>query len=216
MFDEFKNKLGKEVKGISLFSQSNNPFLQIKDIFDDDKLSQAEKRWAKFENQTLKGYNFWLFSWIPLMYSFLSLLWFIKVPGGIFSLFTGIVLFNLTVFIFYRGFNNLQKFKRLPNYFSCIADSKNGSLDEISAYLGYPYEVVVSDIEFLINKGILEKTFINHSKRVIVSPLIGEDVSKKSRSIVCPNCGATNKIIGQTTECEFCGSILTNTKEVIS
>ena len=110
----------------------------------------------------------------------------------------------------------MPMYKRLPNYFACIADSKNGSLDAISASLGYPYETVVSDIEFLINRGILEKTYINHSRRLITSPLIGEVILQDARRVLCPNCGATNEIIGQTKECDFVERYCSETIVVIS
>lgn len=176
---------------------------KVKDIFVDDKFTQAEKRYQRYR-ESRKSSEF-AAAGLLLMYGFF---FFSASAYGFGNIILGIILLAGGGYLGYLGYLKLKMLKRLPNYFSCIAESKNGSLDDISANLGYPYEMVVSDIEFLINKGILEKTFVNHSKRIIVSPLIGEIISKASRSVICPNCGATNQIIGQTTECEFCGSIL--------
>lgn len=205
----------------SELEQDNAPRIYPKDIFDDDKLLQAEKRWMLYKEQSneLIG-TIIFFSFMPLFFAFATFV--TSYPFrtfrtfGIFGAFPTLSLLLLVIGILmivipstYRIIVS-PKFKRIPHYFSCIAESKNGSLDEISDSLGYPYDVVVSDIEFLINKGILEKTFINRSKRIVVSQLIGESVVKKSKSLSCPNCGATNTIIGKTTECEYCGSTISD------
>lgn len=200
MLDELKSKLGNEIK------EYMSP-QKVGDIYENNKLAQAEKRFQKYMEINSNGYAPFVISFLPFICSFGAIS--ISTEGGGFiSLMIGILLAILGFWIIYLGYKQLPRYKRLPNYFTCIADSKNGSLDNIATALGYPYETVVADIELLINKGILEKTFINHSKRLITSPLIGETISKDSRSVLCPNCGATNKIIGQTTECEFCGSTL--------
>lgn len=157
----------------------------------------------KYESNNLKG----AFASLGSLIIFLGL----SVLAAAFSWITILISIVFTIVglvLIIIELTRIPMYKRLPNYFACIADSKNGSLDAISASLGYPYETVVSDIEFLINRGILEKTYINHSRRLITSPLIGEVILQDARRVLCPNCGATNEIIGQTKECDFCGTVL--------
>lgn len=194
MFEEVKKQI------TNIFPRA----VAVKDIFLDDKLTQAEKRYQRFRESESGGES--AIASLLLMFGLGQVFLFIGGEYGFLGLSIGLILSAGASYLFYLEYLKRPMFKRLPNYFSCIAESKNGSLDDISAYLGYPYEIVISDIDFLINKGILEKSFINHSKRVIVSPLIGEAVLKYSSNRVCSNCGATNKIIGQTSECEYCGS----------
>lgn len=201
MLDELKNKLGNEIK------EYISP-QKVGDIYENDKLAQAEKRFQKYMEINSNGYAPFVISFLPFICSFGAISIYTEEGGSFISLMIGVLLVILSFWIIYLGYKQLPRYKRLPNYFTCIADSKNGSLDNIATALGYPYETVVADIELLIKEGILEKTFINHSKRLITSPLIGETISKNLRSVLCPNCGATNEIIGETAECEFCGTIL--------
>lgn len=180
--------------------------VKVEDIFLDDKLTQAEKRYQRFQESGAKVK--FTRGGVLSMFGLGQIFFFINGDYGFLGLSIGLILLARGGYLIYSGYLKRSMLKRLPNYFSCIAHSKNGSLDDISTYLDYPYETVVSDIEFLINKAILEKTFINHSKRMIVSPLIGETVLKNSNNVICSSCGATNKIIGQATECEYCGSTL--------
>lgn len=201
MFDDLKNEIAKKTKEILCQRQA-------KDIFEDDKLLQAEKRLQKYMQIIVNGYVFFLLGAGTLMYSFLFLYSYIEIGFGFFSLFLGIAFALVTMYFFYTGYQSFPRYKRFPLYLSRIADSKDGSLDKISASIGYPYEVVVSDIEFLIQKNILEKTYINHSQRVVISPVIGESISKSSVTQKCPNCGASISFIGQSVECEYCGSTI--------
>ncbi|MGT2964768.1 hypothetical protein [Streptococcus acidominimus] len=201
MLDNFKNASSK-IKNENVFSRA---FQQPKDIFENDKLLQAEKRLQKFMESTYNGYFPFLVGLLPIMYSFFSLYGYINGYGA-FSLIFAIILALIGFGVYYIGFMRLPQYKRFPLYLSAIADSKNGSLDKITNTVGFPYEIVVADIEFLIQKNILEKTYINHSKRVITSTLIGEVVSKSTATQKCSNCGATVTFLGQSTECEYCGS----------
>lgn len=195
MLDDLKNKVTGNMKdlgqslGFNLFSKEKA-----------DMLARAQK---KYKSRSLRG----MFANIGGLIIF----WGLGVLGIAFNWITILISIVLTVVglvLIIIELTRIPMYKRLPNYFACIADSKNGSLDAISASLGYPYETVVSDIEFLINRGILEKTYINHSRRLITSPLIGEVILQDARRVFCPNCGATNEIIGQTKECDFCGTVL--------
>lgn len=198
MLDELKNKVTEvtgnmkdlgEAFGFNLFSKEKA-----------DMLLKVQK---KYESRTGKG----LFA----ISGSLIIFWGLAVLAAAFNWITILISIVFTVVglvLIIIELTRMPMYKRLPNYFACIADSKNGSLDAISASLGYPYETVVSDIEYLINRGILEKTYINHSRRLITSPLIGEVILQEARRVLCPNCGATNEVIGQTKECDFCGTVL--------
>ena len=181
MLDDLKNKVTEVTGNMKDLGQSLGF-----NLFSKEKADMLLKVQKKYESRNLKG--IFAIIWITILISIVF-----TVVGLV------LIIIELT---------RMPMYKRLPNYFACIADSKNGSLDAISASLGYPYETVVSDIEFLINRGILEKTYINHSRRLITSPLIGEVILQDARRVLCPNCGATNEIIGQTKECDFCGTVL--------
>ncbi|MGQ0309857.1 hypothetical protein [Streptococcus sp. cx1] len=195
MLDDLKNKVTGNMKdigesvGFNLFSKEKA-----------DMLARAQK---KYKLRSLRGwlaYYGGLIIFLGLSVLAIAFNWITILISIVFTI-VGLILIIIEL-------TRMPMYKRLPNYFACIADSKNGSLDAISASLGYPYETVVSDIEFLINRGILEKTYINHSRRLITSPLIGEVILQDARRVLCPNCGATNEIIGQTKECDFCGTVL--------
>lgn len=195
MLDDLKNKVTGNIKDLGQ-SLGFNFFSKEKA----DMLLEVQK---KYESRNLKG-TFSLIGGFIIFHGLIALViafnWITILISIVFTI-VGLVLIIIEL-------TRMPMYKRLPNYFACIADSKNGSLDAISASLGYPYETVVSDIEFLINRGILEKTYINHSRRLITSPLIGEVILQDARRVLCPNCGATNEIIGQTKECDFCGTVL--------
>lgn len=199
MFDNLKNEFAKKTKE-TLFMR------QAKDIFEDDKLLQAEKRLQKYMQSIFNGYSFFLIGGGLLFYSFILISIYISSWGGFALLLVGIVLALVGIWCCYLGFIRFPQYKRFPLYLSAIADSKDGSLDKIANTVGYPYETVIADIEFLIQKDILERTYINHSKRVIVSILVGESVSKSTSIQNCPNCGATVTFLGKSTECDYCGS----------
>ena len=195
MLDDLKNKVTGNIKDLGQ-SLGFNFFSKEKA----DMLLEVQK---KYESRNLKG-TFSLIGGFIIFHGLIALViafnWITILISIVFTI-VGLVLIIIEL-------TRMPMYKRLPNYFACIADSKNGSLDAISASLGYPYETVVSDIEFLINRGILEKTYINHSRRLITSPLIGEVILQDARRVLCPNCGATNEMIGQTKECDFCGTVL--------
>lgn len=198
MLDDLKNKVTEVTGNMKDLGQSLGF-----NFFSKEKADMLLEVQKKYESNNLKG----AFASLGSLIIFVGL----SVLAAAFSWITILISIVFTIVglvLIIIELTRMPMYKRLPNYFACIADSKNGSLDAISASLGYPYETVVSDIEFLINRGILEKTYINHSRRLITSPLIGEVILQDTRRVLCPNCGATNEIIGQTKECDFCGTVL--------
>ena len=195
MLDDLKNKVTEVTGNMKDLGQSLGF-----NFFSKEKADMLLEVQKKYESNNLKGAFASLIIFLGLSVLAAAFSWITILISIVFTI-VGLVLIIIEL-------TRIPMYKRLPNYFACIADSKNGSLDAISASLGYPYETVVSDIEFLINRGILEKTYINHSRRLITSPLIGEVILQDARRVLCPNCGATNEIIGQTKECDFCGTVL--------
>ena len=198
MLDDLKNKVTEVTGNMKDLGQSLGF-----NFFSKEKADMLLEVQKKYESKNLKG----AFSWLGGFIIFHGLIALVIAFNWI-TILISIVLNVVGLVLIIIELKRIPMYKRLPNYFACIADSKNGSLDAISASLGYPYETVVSDIEFLINRGILEKTYINHSRRLITSPLIGEVILQEVRRVLCPNCGATNEVIGQTKECDFCGTVL--------
>ena len=84
--------------------------------------------------------------------------------------------------------------------------------------MGKTYDVAKQDIQKLITKGYLKNAYINEGTREVVLPNIIQgqpsdmantaSSSVETKIVTCPCCGANNTVIGETGECEYCGSPL--------
>lgn len=107
----------------------------------------------------------------------------------------------------------------VKKYLSIIVNGNERQLDAIASSMGKSYDDVKNDIQNIINKGYLKNAYINEGTREIVLPnnntVIQSDfatdsgvaaTSMTSKIVACSCCGANNTIVGETGECEYCGS----------
>ncbi len=110
--------------------------------------------------------------------------------------------------------------ENVRKYLSVIVNGNERQIDVIATSLGKSYDVAKNDIQNMINKGYLKSAYINEGTREIVLPnnnvqeqvemvASGTTISNITTKIVaCSCCGANNTIMGETGECEYCGSPL--------
>lgn len=104
-----------------------------------------------------------------------------------------------------------------------------GSLDDMAYVLGETFEVTSQNVQDLIDNGLLEDSYIDQTRRILVSPVVGsryrtqlgqgsadtgdapqaKDSKPEVRAVKCPNCGGMNYITnGAGNICDYCGSPL--------
>ncbi len=104
-----------------------------------------------------------------------------------------------------------------------------GSLDDMAHFLGETFEVTSQNVQDLIDNGLLEDSYIDQTRRILVSPVVGskyrtqpgqaladtgnapqaKDPKPEVRAVKCPNCGGVNHITDGTGNiCDYCGSPL--------
>ncbi len=104
-----------------------------------------------------------------------------------------------------------------------------GSLDDMAHFLGETFEVTSQNVQDLIDNGLLEDSYIDQTRRILVSPVVGskyrtqpgqaladtgnapqaKDPEPEVRAVKCPNCGGVNHITDGTGNiCDYCGSPL--------
>ena len=115
-----------------------------------------------------------------------------------------------------------QKIKReadeVKKYLSVIVNGNERQIDVIASSMGKAYDVTKNDIQKLIDKGYLKNAYINEGTRELVLPdtvceqsegaLKAVTGNAEVKTVACPCCGANNTVIGETGECEYCGSLL--------
>lgn len=198
-----------EDKKIQKLADLGNQFFKYGKFLGTDEVKIAQQKLEGYLSQN-SAELYYLLTGLPSLWIFTIVINVITEEIELIWLLATIPLILVILILIYIGLKkkNQELYKRLPNYISCIANSREGSLDDISKTLGYPYETVVSDIQLLINKDILDNTYINHANRKIVSPILGKYNTQQPNSLICPNCGANNEFYGKNSECEFCGSVI--------
>lgn len=113
-----------------------------------------------------------------------------------------------------------QEAKEIKEYLSIIVNRNVRQLEAMVYITGKPYEIIHADIQKMIDKGYLKEAYIDEGLREVVlpncaatpldgfSPNPSEAVAVQSKVVICPCCGANNTIVGETGECEYCGSPL--------
>ena len=136
MLDDLKNKVTEVTGNMKDLGQSLGF-----NFFSKEKADMLLEVQKKYESRNLKG-NFSLLGGLIIF-------WGLGVLGIAFNWITILISIVFTVVglvLIIIELTRMPMYKRLPNYFACIADSKNGSLDAISASLGYPYEGSLSTV----------------------------------------------------------------------
>lgn len=101
-------------------------------------------------------------------------------------------------------------------YYSLVVNERLKAIDQIASIVGKNYSDVKSDLQKMINKGMIKNAYINESLRLIVLTETHhtgyaepKSVNTNStRVVTCECCGANNTISFNHAECEYCGSPL--------
>lgn len=163
-----------------------------------------------------------------------------QVVGVLSYIFTGLAIIvsigekitplDISMFLFFGiiGFVLCRSAKKIrvnreniKQYLSIIVDGGIYRLDNIAAARGKTYEAVKRDVQKMIQKGYLNRAYIDESTGEVV--LLGVKVKEvekteavnrtspqkpEGKKITCSCCGATNTITGESGECEYCGALL--------
>ncbi len=132
---------------------------------------------------------------------------------------------SLIIFFCLAGFVLRKVAKKIKNdaesvkqYLAIIVNGNVRQLDNIAATTGKSYEVVRTEVQKMIQKGYLKNAYIDESTREVVLPNnrpvettatynnVSSDEKHVTKIVVCPCCGANNTIVGESGECEYCGS----------
>lgn len=120
----------------------------------------------------------------------------------------------------YKGSEYIKKGAKFNRYVAIVNSSSDTYIDNIAAVYTTSYEQAATDLQEMIDAGYFMNSYIDINRRELVMPKkaastnINQNVpintvNEKSRTIKCPNCGATNTIVpGLKNECEYCGSPL--------
>lgn len=116
---------------------------------------------------------------------------------------------------FYFGNKRNKKMKIYDKYMSYISSRKKIKIDGLCNSVGVSYDVTLKMLEEMISKGFIEgyledDELIMKKNEGSTQQIIEETPKTKQTKIVkCKECGAKNTvIIGETKECEYCGSKL--------
>lgn len=132
----------------------------------------------------------------------------------------GIILFfGIAGFALQRVSKKIKReAEEVKKYLSVIVNGNEKQIDVIASSMGKTYDVAKQDIQKLITKGYLKNAYINEGTREVVLPNIIQGQpgdmantapsSVETKIVTCPCCGANNTVMGETGECEYCGSPL--------
>lgn len=116
---------------------------------------------------------------------------------------------------FYFGNKRNKKMKIYDKYMLYISSRRKVKLDGLCNNVGVDYETGLKMVEEMIAKGFIngyldDDELIIKKGESLINDIIEEPVQNKETKVVkCKECGAKNTIIvGQSKECEYCGSLL--------
>lgn len=177
-------------------------------------------------NYTSNGNGTIIVGWILFVFGIFYLINFLSdsaTNSGVGPLLSGVAFFCGGGFaLVCHGRKYKQRGMLFSRYLTCIMNSKDGSIRDMAASLGFTYDKAYRDIVELIRCGALPNSYIDESTNCVVSPYIKkwvidyknrtqmkeEPEKLKSRTVKCSNCGGMNSITGNNNECEYCGSPL--------
>ena len=115
------------------------------------------------------------------------------------------------------GCRFLARGKKFNRYVAILSDCNEYAIDNIAAAYPTTYDVAVKDLQKMIDLGCFFNAYIDMNKRELVMqkltssdiPSVAKSTAPGTRTVKCPNCGATNTIAqGAASKCEYCGSPL--------
>ena len=132
----------------------------------------------------------------------------------------GIILFfGIAGFALQRVSKKIKRdAEEVKKYLSVIVNGNEKQIDVIASSMGKTYDAAKKDIQNLIAKGYLKNAYISEGTREVILPNIIQVQTENAANtasggvgtkiVTCPCCGANNTIMGETGECEYCGSPL--------
>jgi len=103
--------------------------------------------------------------------------------------------------------------ERYKKYIALVVNQSQTSIDNIASAVGVSYEVAIADLQKMIAMGYFRGAQIDFARRSIGLPVMqvhgapqGPAAFVEDRVVVCPGCGANNKVTARVSECEYCGS----------
>ncbi|MCL2426472.1 MAG: hypothetical protein FWD05_09065 [Oscillospiraceae bacterium] len=124
------------------------------------------------------------------------------------------------VVIFLYARKSKKKGEHYKAYIAMIVNQNQTSIDAIAAAAGVSYDVAVSEIQEMINAGYIPNAYVDVAQRRVVlanavpqweapMPVQVNSAAAQMAVVVCTGCSANNRIIiGQSAECEYCGTLL--------
>ena len=115
--------------------------------------------------------------------------------------------------IFKKCLSIEEERKRYRDYISLIVNSNITSLSQISSARALSSTQVAHDLQVMIDKGYFQNAYIDKTKQCIVlgtseNVSTTQELNHASHMVVCSGCGAHNMVIGDGSQCEYCGTIL--------
>lgn len=128
----------------------------------------------------------------------------------------GIFIFVIPALVcLWLGNKRKKKIKYYEKYTQYINVRKKINLNDLADSLGIDYSIVINDVTFMINKGIIDgyleddRLILNNGSNSTEIYQNVEKTVKQKRVVKCEECGAQNSVtVGETVECEYCGTKL--------
>ena len=113
----------------------------------------------------------------------------------------------------YFWFRRKKKFKDYKIYLDYINARKKVKLDNLAQKLNVSLDTAVDTLTEMISKGLINGYLTDDALIIngISSDVVNDEpvVPKETKVVKCKECGAKNTVIvGQTKECEYCGTVL--------
>lgn len=139
--------------------------------------------------------------------------------NGSFGFVYFIVFFMIVVTFFWIVFSKsrfqMRNINRYNKYLFIIKNNPSGSIDYIAKSYPTTYEKCCTDLQYMIDSGMLKNAYLDLQKRKIfingfnTDTTKGSTLNKASKSVKCSCCGATSRVYeNEEGKCPYCGSAL--------
>lgn len=186
---------------------------------------RGHREYKRSENKGCSNAFSTVFAWLFVIG---LVIWFIdSLPANIAAIIL-IVILIIGISSLIGKIKNIKKKKRYRKYINIVVHNGETSLDRIALLMFISYEQVVKDLQEMIENGDIEHMVIDHDNRELVYPgnntehvikvvITKEDSREEPEEkepeavvVICKGCGAKNAVLtGRISECEYCGSLLT-------
>ena len=162
------------------------------------------------------GKNLTIISYVLLAFGAMSLL--VAVTGD-YEAFAFAVLFLIGGIIVNRfAARTRKRGERYKQYIELIVNQNYRSIDAIASLVDVTYPFAEGELRQMIRTGYFQGASIDSTERAIIfvpsKPSVlqqspagpAQQVVPQVRVITCKSCGANSTVVGQFSECEYCGS----------